>query len=247
MKSSCEIENRTNMSETNSGIQVIVSDLGKVLLPFEVERVWAALTPHFGVTRNEAQKVVQALFRETGFGTGGVDGEGFYRHMVARTGLRLPYEAFAVAWSDMFWEDEAVLRLISEAPVAKRYLLSNTNDIHWTFIRERYPQVLEPFDELVVSHELALEKPDPAIYEWVIRHSGYPAAAHLFIDDIEANVEGARSVGMDAIHHTDSERLWREFLARGLATPEQRPEHTEVVVATPKDQAIWDPSIERTR
>ena len=220
-------------------IQVLVSDLGKVLLPFEVERVWQALNPHFGVSYEEARSIVQALFKETAYGAGGVTGPQFYQHLVERTGLQLPYEAFCVAWSDMFWEDEAVIRLVAEAPVLKRYLLSNTNDIHWEFIRERYPHVLEKFDHVLTSHELRLEKPDPAIYEWVIRDSGYPPEAHLFIDDIPANVEGARAVGMDAILHTDSESLWRALMLRGLATEEQRPETTYVVVATPPEQAIW--------
>jgi glucose-1-phosphatase len=220
-------------------IQVLVSDLGKVLLPFEVERVWQALNPHFGVTREEAREVVRALFRETRFGAGGVDGAEFHRRLVERTGLRLPYEAFCVAWSDMFWEDQAVLRLIAEAPVARRYLLSNTNDIHWSFIQERYPHILQPFDRLLVSHELGLEKPDPEIYRWVIRDSGYAPEAHLFIDDIEENVLGARAVGMDAVLHTDSGSLWHEFRLRGLATEAQRPEHTEVVVATPPEGAFW--------
>ena len=222
-------------------IQVLVSDLGKVLLPFEVERVWEALNPHFAVSHEEARRVVQALFRETAFGSGGVDGPEFHRRLVERTGLRLPYDAFCIAWSDMFWEDEAVLQLIARAPVEKRYLLSNTNDIHWSFIRERYPHVLQPFDRLVVSHEIGHEKPAPEIYEWVIRDSGYPAAAHLFIDDVPANVEGARAVGMDAILHTDSSSLWEEFVRRGLATEADRPEHSEVVVATPASKAIWAP------
>lgn len=222
-----------------SRIQVLVSDLGKVLLPFDVERVWQALNPHFGVTHAEARDIVQALFRETSFGAGGVDGAAFYQHMVERTGVRLPFDAFCIAWSDMFWEDTAVIDLIAEAPVEKRYILSNTNDIHWIFIRERYAHVLAKFDRVLASHELKLEKPDAAIYEWVIRDSGFPPEAHLFIDDIAANVEGARAVGMDAILHTDSGSLWREFVQRGLATEAQRPESTEVVVATPDDRAIW--------
>jgi len=224
-----------------SRIKVLVSDLGKVLLPFEVDRVWQALNPHFGVTHAEARDIVQALFRETSFGAGGVDGPEFYRHMVERSGLRLPYDAFCIAWSDMFWEDEAVINLIAEAPVDKRYILSNTNDIHWDFIRERYSHVLARFDRVLASHELKLEKPAAAIYEWVIRDSGFPPEAHLFIDDIPANVEGARAVGMDAILHTDSESLWREFMQRGLATELQQPVVTEVVVATPPERAIWAP------
>ncbi len=223
-------------------IQVLVSDLGKVLLPFEVERVWEALNPHFGVTHDEARRVVQALFGETRFGAGGVDGEEFHRRLVERTRLALPYGAFRVAWSDMFTEDAAVIRLVAEAPVKKRYLLSNTNDIHWDFIQQRYPHVLRPFDRCLASHLLKLEKPDAAIYEWVIRESGFEAAEHLFIDDVPENVAGARAVGMDAILHTDAVSLWEELKVRGLATDDQRPEPTEVVVATPADKALWDPA-----
>jgi glucose-1-phosphatase len=227
-----------------SPIRVIVSDLGKVLLPFEVERVWQALHPHFAVTHDEARAVVQALFRETRFGCGGVDGAEFHRRMVERTGLRLPYHAFCTAWSDMFWEDEEVLRLIVEAPVEKRYVLSNTNDIHWRFVRERYPHVLEPFDGLMASHELRLEKPDAEIYRHVVRQSGFAPEEHLFIDDILENVEAARDVGMDAVFHTDSEALWRDFLARGLAQEDRPPRRVERVTVTPPDRAIWarDPS-----
>lgn len=203
--------------ETGSAmIRVIVSDLGKVLLPFEVERAWEAVRPHFGIAPEEARNAFRALHGETRFGCGGCDGVEFHRQLVGRTGLRLPYEAFCEAYSDMFWEDAEVLRLIAEAPVESRYLLSNTNDIHWQFIRRQYPHVLEPFDHLLVSHELGLEKPGAAIYEWVIRHSGRRAEEHLFIDDIAENVEGARVVGMDGIVHTDAENLRREFAARGL-------------------------------
>jgi HAD superfamily hydrolase (TIGR01509 family) len=222
-----------------SSIQVLVSDLGKVLLPFEVERVWQALNPHFGVSREEARQVVQTLFRETSFGCGGVDGPEFHRRLVAQTGLALPYDAFCIAWSDMFWEDEAVIELIAAAPVTKRYILSNTNDIHWDYLRCQYAHVLNRFDHVLASHELKLEKPDPEIYRWVIAHSGYSPEQHLFIDDIPENVEGARAVGMDAVLHTDSESLWQEFVNRGLATEAQRPEQVEVVIATPPEGAMW--------
>ncbi|HTE20345.1 MAG TPA: hypothetical protein VK689_18420, partial [Armatimonadota bacterium] len=53
--------------------------------------------------------------------------------------------------------------------------------------------------------------------------------------------EGARAVGMDAILHTDAESLWRELLARGLATEAQRPETGAPVAPTPPDRALWDP------
>lgn len=223
-----------------SRIRVLVSDLGKVLLPFDVQRVWDALDPHFECPPEAARAAVQQLFRETRFGRGGVSGREFYRRLAERTGLRLPYEAFRVVWSDMFWEDPAVIRLVREAPVEKRYLLSNTNVLHWEFILERYPHVMQIFDGHGVSHELGLEKPDPAIYEWVIRQSGFPPEAHLFVDDVEENVAAARAVGMHGVVHRDSHSLWEEFVRRGLAREEHRPNRSEVVVATPEVQALWD-------
>jgi len=217
---------------------VLVSDLGKVLLPFDVRRVWDALGPHFTASLAESRAGLQVVYRETRFGRGGADGAEFHRRLVAATGLRLDYDAFAHAWSDMFTEDPATVALLAGAPVERRYVLSNTNPIHWEFVRRRYPHVLAPFDELLASHELGLEKPDAAIYEWVIRHSGRPAAAHLFVDDVPENVEGARAVGMDAILHTDAAALWRELHARGLAAGPP-PGPAPANEATPEALAIW--------
>lgn len=204
-------------------IRIIVSDLGKVLLPFDVERAWSVLLPHFGIPLETARDTFRKVNRDCRIGVGGSTGVEFHRRLAQEAGLALTYEAFCIAWSDMFWEDEAVLRLISDAPVEARYLLSNTNEIHWGFIRERYPHILSPFDRLIVSHEVGLEKPDAAIYEAVIGETGLPAAAHLFIDDIQENVEGAQAVGMDAVLHTDAVTLWEAFHQRGLATEAQRP------------------------
>lgn len=195
---------------------VLVSDLGQVLLPFETRRAWDALLPHVDLPEAELRSVVGAVLRETGFGAGLVTEEEFYGRVRDRTGLRLSHKEFAIAWSDMFWVDEAVLTLIREAPVEQRYLLSNTNAIHWSYIRQHFGRVLEVFDGLFVSHETGLEKPNRAFYELVIARSGRPAEAHLFIDDIAENVEGARAAGMDAVLHTGAAALLAELEARGL-------------------------------
>lgn len=200
-------------------IAAIVSDLGKVVLPFDVERAWRAVQAGCALDPAAARQRLPAVMRETRFGCGGVSGEEFHRRLVAEVGLRLPLEQFRVAWSDMFWVDDEVVRLIEAAPVRRRVLLSNTNELHWSWITGNYAAALRPFDRLVVSHECGLEKPDPEIYRLVIRETGLPAAAHLFIDDIEENVLGARAVGMEAVVHTDAAALRREFAARGLLPP----------------------------
>lgn len=59
------------------------------------------------------------------------------------------------------------------------------------------------FDHRVVSGTVGLRKPDAAIYEHALTLAGLDADASVFIDDLPLNCEGARAVGIEAIHHTD--------------------------------------------
>ncbi len=72
------------------------------------------------------------------------------------------------------------------------------------------------FRAKVVSGQVKQLKPEPAIYRLLLDRNGLAAGDCVFIDDSIANVEGARAVGMDAIHFTGAEALSRELAARGL-------------------------------
>jgi glucose-1-phosphatase len=196
-------------------IQAIVTDLGQVLLRFDTapwrEKIQATCE------HPEARARFREVLVESGFGCGHTEPEAFYQRAAAAMGMRMTYADFCVAWSDMFWEDPEVIDLILGAPVQHRLVLSNTNAIHWDWIQQQHGPMLARFDECLVSHECRVEKPDPEIYHIAMRHTRLPAAAHLFIDDLVENVEGARSVGMDAVVHTDATSLREAFRRRGLA------------------------------
>jgi putative hydrolase of the HAD superfamily len=186
-----------------------------VLLPFDTEPVWQVLLAACG-DPERARQAFREEWMTAEMGKGRTEPVVFYRRVAERMGLRMEYAAFCRAFSDMFWEDEEVIALVRELPVASRVLLSNTNAIHWEWITARYAHVLEPFDRLVVSHECGLEKPDAAIYDHVAALTGRPPEEHLFVDDILENVQGALARGWDAIHHTDAGRLRDALAARGL-------------------------------
>lgn len=63
------------------------------------------------------------------------------------------------------------------------------------------------FDDILISGEARLLKPDREIYELACRRFGVAPAQTFFIDDIAENVEGARAVGLTAIHFTGSRSL----------------------------------------
>lgn len=68
-----------------------------------------------------------------------------------------------------------------------------------------YPvEVLDPlFDVTVISGEVGLRKPDPAIFHHTLTALGTLPAQTVFVDDLQHNVDAARAVGLHGILHTD--------------------------------------------
>jgi putative hydrolase of the HAD superfamily len=56
------------------------------------------------------------------------------------------------------------------------------------------------FDPMVISCEIGVAKPDPAYFRQTLDRLGVPAGQVLFVDDVLANVESAREVGLVAEH-----------------------------------------------
>ncbi len=78
------------------------------------------------------------------------------------------------------------------------------------------PRLGEVFGTLVVSGQEGVMKPDARIFEILCERSGHAPEDCVFIDDGLQNVEGARAVGMDAIHFTSPQALDAALTERGL-------------------------------
>ncbi len=93
----------------------------------------------------------------------------------------------------------------------RTFVLSNTNAIHHQAFQKidlNAPGALENFFEKVYySHELGYRKPDVEIFEHVLRENNLQAAETLFIDDSQANVEGARLANIKAIYLAPLEKI----------------------------------------
>ena len=198
-------------------IRAIVFDLGKVIIPFDLERGYRALGPYCRVPLDEIPKRIQASDLVVRFETGQVAPGEFVREFSALLDLEVGYERFCELWSSIFLPDA----LIPEALLAalhRRYpllLLSNTNAIHFEMVRERYP-LLGHFDEFVLSYEVGTLKPDRRIYEEAVRRAGVPAEEMFFTDDIPRYVEAAREVGLDAVEFRSAVQIEEELRTRGV-------------------------------
>ena len=72
----------------------------------------------------------------------------------------------------------------------------------------------ELFDAWVISSDVGLRKPDPAVYELAADRLGLPPAACVFVDDLPGNLKPARALGMATVlHRGDAEATLAEVRA----------------------------------
>lgn len=88
-------------------------------------------------------------------------------------------------------------------------VLSNS----WWFPMYDRPFYARAFDVQVISGQVGLRKPDPAMFELGLRQLGLAAARVLFVDDFEQNLPPARALGMTTFLHdpADPARTIAEF------------------------------------
>ncbi len=67
--------------------------------------------------------------------------------------------------------------------------------------------VADLFDPLIISAHIGVMKPAAGAYEAVLEKLHRPAEATIFVDDMAANIEGARSLGMLALRYISTAEL----------------------------------------
>ncbi|OUS00690.1 haloacid dehalogenase [Flavobacteriales bacterium 33_180_T64] len=81
----------------------------------------------------------------------------------------------------------------------KLILLSNTNDLHISWIKNHisfYEEFKSCFDKFYLSHEINLRKPNADIYKFVLNDNDLKAENCFFVDDTKENTDTAMSLGI---------------------------------------------------
>ncbi len=102
--------------------------------------------------------------------------------------------------------NEPIVNMIMQLKGA--YKVGMLSNIGAKWYEQLVPEyVRELFDVTVLSNEIGMVKPYPEIFEYLINQLGMKPDEVLFIDDILDNCEGARAVGISAIHYTNFSAL----------------------------------------
>jgi putative hydrolase of the HAD superfamily len=97
----------------------------------------------------------------------------------------------------------------------KTGLLSNMHPDMAVQVRRRFDW-LQGFDCVVLSCEVGMVKPEPAVYERCLALLGVRAPESFFIDDREANVAAAAGVGLRTARFQSIEGLRSDLAGLGF-------------------------------
>ena len=113
-------------------------------------------------------------------------------------------------WGGDVLDQELVDYIRALRPDYKTSLISNA----WDDLRQvlEYTwKISDVFDEIIISAEVGVAKPDPRIYQIALERLAVAPQQAVFVDDFPANIAGARAVGMHAIHFKNSLQARKEL------------------------------------
>ncbi len=183
-------------------VEALLFDLGGVIMDVDFARVTRRWAGHAGCdpTKLHARYTPDEDYRR--HERGAISDEAYWAALRGTLGIDISDAQFLDGWNAIFdgvipgvtdWLASACTRLPS-------YAFSNTNPAHEVFWSAAYADILKPLRKVFVSSRIGLRKPDREAFEYVARAMGVAPPHILFFDDALANVEGARAVGLQAVH-----------------------------------------------
>lgn len=200
-------------------VDFVIFDLGNVLIDIDYSSAMNLMKEALPTALHHRVDTCYAAEFHKAYERGEIDSPSF------RNAFR---DYFQQPWSDAevdyLWNSllgdlpayrlDLVRRLKSKYQVG---ILSNTNEIHVDAVHailqvehgmtNFYPL----FDRVFYSQEMGLAKPSAAIYQQMLLELETTASRVLFFDDLLANVEGAASVGIQAVQVTGPNTIFDFF------------------------------------
>jgi 2-haloacid dehalogenase len=202
-----------------SGINCVVFDIGNVLVRWDACNLYRSM----GYLDSETAAILTEIgLLEINHRV--LDAGGPFPATLELLVERFPRHAEFIRAFDIRWVETlggiipasvAIFHRLKQAGV-RVHALSNYNRQKFDIACELFP-FLMTFDELVLSGDVGLVKPDAEIFEHLISRCGLDAGRTAFIDDTIANVATAARLGFATIHFNETRTdLAAELLRLGL-------------------------------
>ncbi|MDR1418422.1 MAG: HAD family phosphatase [Endomicrobium sp.] len=201
----------------------IIFDLGNVVFKFDLLKFvksYVKKTPNYKEKISTFDTLLTPKCLEFAYlyEKGNISSLDFYDKLAKETQYTGTYPEFTILWNNIFELIPETLNVI--ASLSNKYelgILSNTNELHFNFLQERYPQVFSLFDQIFLSHELHLRKPEQEIFKYLIKCCNVSPSEIFFTDDLVENVSAAQEHGIKAYVYTNTVELIKQLSKEQIA------------------------------
>jgi putative hydrolase of the HAD superfamily len=195
----------------------VIFDLGGVVVRWDPDAIIAGVFAHDDL-RNRAGRAVFAHPDWVELDRGTLERDEAIRRAAQRSGIaeaEIRRLLLAVPPSLVPFPDTVDLLYRLKARGVPLYCLSN---MHFASIEhlEREHKFFEVFSGAAISCRLKLCKPEPGIYEHVLRTYNLKARDTVFIDDVDVNIAAAAKAGIRTIQFKNAAQCERELRALGV-------------------------------
>ncbi|MFX1394697.1 MAG: HAD family hydrolase [Promethearchaeota archaeon] len=197
-------------------IKAIIFDLGGVIVELDYSNFYNRVIS-LTSSENPRTRIMLEFFRQSDlYHQGKMSDEEFYQLacdllQVCMLNQSEFYDAFNSIVSHPIPEAVNLLKKLKENGNYLLMALSNVNASHWNYILSKKWDFLDYFDEIILSHDVKITKPNPKIFKHAINKSKCKPQEIVFIDDGSINVRSAKELGIIGIHYKNIEELIKEF------------------------------------
>ena len=192
-------------------IRGVFFDMGGVIVRTEYQAPRQHLAERLGMEYEDLDKLVFASPSSIQASLGEISTEEHWVEVIKR--LRRP-EVETQAIRDEFFAGDVLDRELldfirSLRPKYKTGLISNAwPDMRDYIIEQNFD---DAFDNMVISAEIGVMKPEARIYQLALEQAGVSADEAVFVDDFIENIEACEKLGMHGIHFRDPQVVLSEL------------------------------------
>ncbi len=208
----------TALSGKSPPIKAIAFDVGNVIVPWDPRRAYAPLFHDRPDELDHFLNNICTLEWHTRHDRGVPFADNIHDLQQQYPAYAEMIAAFETEWDNMFGEiiegTVALLRRLHSRGYPL-YALTNFAADKFARFREQH-DFMSLFRDAIVSGAEKVTKPDPKIYQILLKRTGLPAENILFIDDRQENLDAAERLGLRTILFRDADQLASELSRRGI-------------------------------
>ncbi len=197
---------------------LVLFDMHDVLCRYDRDKRVAGLAALSGKTAPAVFDAIWTSGFEAAADAGAMDAASYLRGFGERLGYKITLREWLDNRRDSLTPMPEMLALLAEVKErAKVAVLTNNHTLVRDHLDGMFPELATLCgDQCFVSAQFKAAKPSPEVYRRCVAAAGIAPENALFIDDAQANVDGALAAGLRAIRFTDASSIRRALAADGL-------------------------------